>query len=105
MSYYSGKKAAGFLGVVPDEEKLISKLRKQCFNPLSCLYKRDESGLSVLLVEPVGTFKSDIDRLEKVKLDFHTDVPLVSEDAAIAVKRLDVLHIVDVVYTRLGRVV
>lgn len=56
------------------------------------------------MVDPVGTFKSDIDRLEKVKLDFHTDVPLVSEDAAIAVKRLDVLQIVDVVYTRLGKV-
>ena len=84
MSYYSGKKAAGFLGVVPDEEKLISKLRKQCFNPLSCLYKRDESGL---LVEPVGAFKSDVVRLEKVKLDFRADVPLVSEDATIAVKR------------------
>ena len=55
------------------------------------------------MVELVGAFKSDIDRLEKVKLDFHTDVPLVSEDAAIAVKRLDVLHIVDVVYTRLWR--
>ena len=76
MSYYSGKKAVGFLGVVPDEEKLISKLRKQCFNPLSRLYKRDESGLSVLLVEPVGAFKSDIDRLEKVKLDFRTEYPL-----------------------------
>ena len=87
MSYYSGKKAAGFLGVVPDEEKLISKLRKQCFNPLSCLYKRDESGLSVLLVESVRAFKSDVVRLEKVKLDFRANVPLVSEDATIAVKR------------------
>ena len=80
-------------------------MRKQSFNPLSCLCERDEGGFPVLLVEPVGTFKSDIDPLEKVKLDFHTDVPLVSEDAAIAVKRLDVLQIVDVVYTRLGRVV
>ena len=104
MSYYSGKKAAGFLGVVPDEEKLISKLRKQCFNPLSCLYKRDESGLSVLLVEPVGAFKSDVVRLEKVKLDFRANVLLVSEDTAIAVNRLNILQIVDVVYTRLGKV-
>ena len=104
MSYYSGKKAAGFLGIVPDEEKLISKLRKQCFNPLSCLYKRDESGLSVLLVEPVGAFKSDVVRLEKVKLDFRANVLLVSEDTAIAVNRLNILQIVDVVYTRLGKV-
>jgi len=57
------------------------------------------------LVEPVGPFKSDIGRLEKVKLDFCSDVPLVSEDTAIAVKRLDLLQIVDVVYTRLGKVV
>ena len=80
-------------------------MRKQNFNPLSCLCERDEGGLPVLLVEPVGPFKSDIGYLEKVKLDFRTDVSLVSEDTAIAVKRLDVLQIVYVVYTRLGRVV
>ena len=43
--------------------------------------------MRVLLVEPVGAFKSDVVRLEKVKLDFRADVPLVSEDATIAVKR------------------
>ena len=80
-------------------------MRKQNFNPLSCLCERDEGGFPVLLVEPVGPFKSDIGRLEKVKLDFCSDVPLVSEDTAIAVKRLDLLQIVDVVYTRLGKVV
>ena len=85
-------------------------MRKQSFNPLSCLCKRDEckrdeGRLPVLLVEPVGAFKSDVGRLEKVKLDFRTDVPLVAEDTAIAVKRPDVLQIVDVVYTRLGKVV
>ena len=46
------------------------------------------------MVEPVGPFKSDIGYLEKVKLDFRTDVSFVSEDTAIAVKRLDVLQIV-----------
>ena len=78
-------------------------MRKQSSNPLSCLCERDEGGLPVLLGEPVGAFKFDIGHLEKVKLDFRTDVSLVSEDTAIAVKRLDVLQIVDVVYTRLWR--
>ena len=76
FSYYSGKKSADFLGVVPDEEELISKLRKQSFNSLSCLCERDEGWPPVLLVEPVGAFKSDIDRFEKVKLDFRTEYPL-----------------------------
>ena len=59
----------------------------------------------VLLIEPVGTLKPDVGRLEEVKLDFRSDISLFSEYAAIVVMRLDVIQIVDVVNTRLGQVV
>jgi hypothetical protein len=57
------------------------------------------------LVQSIRALKPDACRLEEVELHFCPDVSLVAIDAAMMVFELDILHVVDVMHARLGKVV
>ena len=59
----------------------------------------------ILLITFSSGLKSDVCRLEEVKLHFRTNIAFVTEYATVMIGMLDILDVVDIVYACLGKVV